>query len=238
MSYSKAKSGLSAARQFYEDWIAPPLDFTPGAASYTSSKRNAKGHASLHVGVTNDTAGTLQILQAWQKNGTYEQVGSFPTAADPASGYQTLDVVIPIYRKYVKVIFTPAASPPGLGANFEIGAYFQPRADSAAAGGSGGGTSQAVPNRATWAAMRKTVPVHGTAVQVAAQAVPNGFAIGIKAIPDNTGNVWVGPTKADAEAHTVTLTNVQSMRLYLQNTNAIWVDSENDDEGIEIAVEV
>lgn len=238
MSHSKAKSGLSAARQFFEDWLKPPLDFTVGADEYVSTTRDAKGHASLHAGVTNNTAGTLKVLQAWQKTGTYEQVASIATAADPESGLQTADIVCPIYRRYVKLVFTPAADPPGLGADFELGAYFQPRADTAASSGSGGGGSTAVPNRATWAAIKKTVAIPGTAEQVTAQAVPNGFAIGIKSIPDNAGKVWVGPTKAEAEAHKVTLTNVQSMKLALQNTDAIWIDVENADEGVEIAVEV
>ncbi len=238
MSHSKAKSGLSAARQFYEDWLKPPIPFTGGAASYTSTTRDAKGHAALHAGVTNNTPGTLQVLQAWQKTGTFEQVASIVTALDPASGLYTADISVAIYRRYVKLVFTPAAAPPGLGADFELGAYFQPRADTAQVTNSGGGGGSAVPNRSTWAAIKKTVAIPGTAEQVTAQGIPNGFSAGIKAIPGNAGKIWVGPTKAEAEAHKVTLTNVQSMRLFLQNTDAIWIDSENADEGVEIAVEV
>jgi hypothetical protein len=57
-------------------------------------------------------------------------------ALDPVSGLFTAEIECPIIRKYVQVVVDAAA--PGLGADFEIGGYFLPRADSPLLVSSGG----------------------------------------------------------------------------------------------------
>lgn len=127
---SKAKSGMSAVRQYTESIraLTPPNTFTPGATSFTGPIRDGKGHSAIHVGATNDTVFTLQILQAWRSTGPFVLVAQQTSAVDPVSGFHTVEIECPILRKYVKVVVSAAA--PGLGANFEVGAYFLPRADS------------------------------------------------------------------------------------------------------------
>lgn len=93
-------------------------------------------------------------------------------------------------------------------------------------------------NRASFIGFTKTVAVPGTAEKCATHAVPNGFSVAIKAIPTNTKTVWIGGTKAEAEAHNVSLTPSGSgVNLFLTNTDEIWVDATIAGEGIELAVE-
>src|SRR6185369_11122780 len=127
---SKAKSGMSAVRMFTEKIVEPPNTFAEGDSDFTTAVRDGKGHAALHAGVLNDSAGRLEILQAWRDTGPFAVLFSKSTTADAESGLFTVDMTVPVVRRYVKVRFTPTAAPPGLGANFELGAYFLPRADS------------------------------------------------------------------------------------------------------------
>jgi len=127
---SKAKSGMSAVRMFTEKIVEPPNTFVEGDTSFSTSVRDGKGHAALHAGALNDTTGTLEILQAWRAAGPFAVLFSKATTLDSESGLYTVDMTVPVVRRFVKVRFTPAADPPGLGVNFELGAYFLPRADS------------------------------------------------------------------------------------------------------------
>jgi hypothetical protein len=121
---------MSAVRQYTESirQLTPPNTFTPGATSFIGPIRDGKGHSAIHVGASNDTAFTLQILQAWRTTGPFVLVASQAAAIDPVSGLFTAEIECPILRKYTQV--TIAAPAPGLGVNFEVGAYFLPRADS------------------------------------------------------------------------------------------------------------
>jgi len=134
---SKAKSGLSAVRQFFERLVGliPPNTYVVGAASFTSGIRDGQGHSSIHASVTNNTTGSLQVLMAWRSTGPFVQVYQKDTAADPVTGLFTAEIVCPVLRRFVKVVFTP---PAGLGAGFELGSYFLPRADSPCFEASGG----------------------------------------------------------------------------------------------------
>lgn len=138
---SKAKSGMSAVRQYPESIreLTPPNTFVEGASDFIGPVRDGKGHAAIHVGVSNDTAGELSVLQAWQSTGPFVEVFAKNTTADAVSGLFTMDMTVPVIRRFVKIVFTPAADPPGLGANFELGAYFIPRADSGVFESSSGG---------------------------------------------------------------------------------------------------
>jgi hypothetical protein len=134
---SKAKSGLTAVRGYPERirQLSPPNTFTIGAPSFIGPVRDGQGHASVHASVTNDTGGVLTILQAWRSSGPFVQVLAIPLTADPATGFFTADVVFPVVRRFVQIIFTPTTV---LGANFELGGYFEPRADSGFLSLSGG----------------------------------------------------------------------------------------------------
>lgn len=141
---SKAKSGLSAVRMFPESVLTPPNSFTVGAASFTSAIRDGKGHAEYHVGVVNDTAFTLQIQHAWLSTGQFTEDQTIASVADPVTGKQVAEIIAPVTKRFIKVVVTAPA--PGLGANFEAGIYFQPRASGGviASGGGGGGVAASV----------------------------------------------------------------------------------------------
>jgi len=96
-----------------------------------------------------------------------------------------------------------------------------------------------VGNRASFVTMQKNVTTAGTGVNVAAQAVPNGFSIVIKAKKANTKPIWVGNSKANAEDHTIafSLSPGDELSLQITNTNLIWIDAEVDGEGVEIVTE-
>jgi len=127
---SKAKSGMSAVRQYTESirQLTPPNTFVAGATSFTGPIRDGKGHSAFHAAVTNDTIGTIQILMAWRATGPFVKVFERAAALDPVSGLFTVDIICPIVRRFIQAVFNAPA--PGLGANFELGAYFEPRSDS------------------------------------------------------------------------------------------------------------
>jgi len=102
---------------------------------------------------------------------------------------------------------------------------------------SGGG---AVPNRAAFTTDQLLVAVPGTAQALQAQAVPDGFDIFVEALDGNTGKVYIGGTKADAENHAkADVLSAGAFRtLALTNTDAIWVDADVAGEGVQWAVEV
>lgn len=237
---SKAKSGLSAARQFGEDWIVPPIVFTGGATSYVSSTRDGKGHAALHVGVTNNTAFTLTILHSWQATGTFVQAKTVASAADPVTGNHVVDITMPIFRRFVKISI---AVPGGLGALFEVGAFFLPRASSSGTSGSGGASGGlAVANRPGVTTGQKNVAAAGTGVVLSAdQAVPDGFSVFITFKKANSGtNIYLSDTKAHAEDHTgAKILNTQNsgVRLYVTNLSQIWIDADTSSDGVDWIVE-
>lgn len=93
------------------------------------------------------------------------------------------------------------------------------------------------PNKPTFYTANKNVAVPGTAEQLTAQPVPDGFGVVVKAKRTNTGYIYPGESKAQAEVHNVELAQKDSVTLYVKNTNAIWVDSSVAGEGVEIIVE-
>lgn len=137
---SKAKSGMSAVRQYPESIreLTPPNDYTLGLPSFIGPIRDGKGHAAIHAGSSNNTAHSVQILQAWRSSGPFVLVVEQAAAVDPVTGLFTTEIDCPIIRRFVKVVVNAAG--PGLGADFEIGAYFEPRADSPLLVSAGGST--------------------------------------------------------------------------------------------------
>jgi len=139
MSRSKAKSGMSATRQFFEHVVLPPNTFSGGANTWTSNIRDGRGHAEYHIAAVNDTAFTLQVQHSWRTSGVFTEDQTVPSVLDPVSGKHVADIVSPVTKRYLKVLVTIPA--PGL-ANFELGWYFQPRASgpTTVSGGGGGGS--------------------------------------------------------------------------------------------------
>lgn len=233
-----------ATRQLAEGVVLPPNAFTVGGTSFTSDSRNGQGHAALHAAVSNNTVGDIQILQAWRSAGPFVLTHKVTTALDAISGFQTGELIVPVTRRFVKVAFVPAGAGT-LGADFELGFYFEPRSDSTAEAVSGGaavpisGSSNAVPNRATFATGQKDVTAAGTGENLIAQAIPDGFSVVIKAKNTNTGRIRVGNSKANAESTTVafTLGSSQDVKLYVTNLNLVWVDATVNGEGVEWIVE-
>lgn len=171
---SKAKSGLSAVRQYTETirQLTPPNTYAGGATSFTGPIRDGKGHAAIHVGSSNNTAHTVKILQAWRTTGPFVTVASQAAALDPESGLYTAEIECPIIRKYVQVIVDAPA--PGLGADFEVGGYFLPRADSPLLLSSGG-NPPAPPAPAPGATITTDADVAvGTGATVPLGAIPAG----------------------------------------------------------------
>jgi hypothetical protein len=188
---SKAKSGLSAVRQFVEKFfgLQPPNTFSVGAPSFTSNIHDGQGHSSIHVSVTNNTQGSLQVLMAWRPTGPFVQIFQKTTAVDPESGLHVAEVVCPVVRRYVKVRFTPSATPPGLGANFELGSYFLPRADSPIFESPGGASSSSV--------ISGIVP--GTTITTPADiAVAPGATVALPAVPPGTRRRTIQVTGGDS----------------------------------------
>lgn len=99
--------------------------------------------------------------------------------------------------------------------------------------------SVAVPNRSSWGHGQKTVTAHGTAEQLASVSVPDGFALAVRALPGNTGNIYLGDSKANAEDadERITFAAGLGLTLMINNANLIWVDSAVDGEGVDYWVE-
>jgi hypothetical protein len=129
--------------------VVPPNTFTVGAVSFTSDSRNGQGHAAVHAAVSNNTVGELQIFQAWRADGPFVLTHKVTTALEAVSGLHTAEIIAPVSRRFVRVTFIPAAAPPGLGAAFEIGFYFEPRADSGSEAIAGGAAVDIIPDQVT-----------------------------------------------------------------------------------------
>jgi hypothetical protein len=122
----KAKSGLTATRQFPEKILEPPNTFTGGATSFTSGIRDGKGHSSLHVAAANATPFTLKILHSWRTTGPFTLHKGVLSTLDVETFLFVAEVLLPVAKRYVKIVVD--APGPGLDTNtFEIGAYFLPR---------------------------------------------------------------------------------------------------------------
>lgn len=95
-------------------------------------------------------------------------------------------------------------------------------------------------NRGTIKTSQKNVTATGTAEQLPAQAVPDGFKLVIKAKKANTDNIFVGGTKTDAEnaALNYILEPNESISLAVINFDDVWIDAAVNGEGVELIVEI
>lgn len=91
-------------------------------------------------------------------------------------------------------------------------------------------------NRSSITTRDKTVPTAGTAEQLPDVAVPEGFEAVIAAKHGNTGRVYIGGTKDEAENHYISLGPDDVFCEYVTNLNVIWIDVDNNGEGVDYEV--
>lgn len=94
-------------------------------------------------------------------------------------------------------------------------------------------------NKTSWTHGQLNVTAAGTAQQMASVEIPDGFFLMVQAKPANLGNIHAGNTKANAEDHTVakTIQSNEVLRLRVENADLVWLDTDNNGEGIEYTVE-
>jgi len=95
-------------------------------------------------------------------------------------------------------------------------------------------------NRPSWDHDHKTVAAPGTALQLPDLKIPDGFELVVRALPNNTGDIYLGKTKAKAESATDRLaySKGNGLTLKVKNANQVWVDVAVGDEGVDYWVEV
>jgi len=93
-------------------------------------------------------------------------------------------------------------------------------------------------NKQTFHTDSLAVTAAGTAEQFTAHRVVQGHYLTVHADPANTGNIFVGETKAKAEANHFTLTPDASAQVAIDNCSDIWIDVAVNGEKAELIVEV
>jgi hypothetical protein len=84
----------------------------------------------------------------------------------------------------------------------------------------------------------KAIAVAGTAEQLTEHRVVQGHYLTIHAGPNNTGNIFIGESKAQAEANNFTLTPDASVQIATDNVSDVWVDVAVNGERVEWIVEI
>jgi len=102
------------------------------------------------------------------------------------------------------------------------------------------GFGKQVANRPGWTHGQKKVDAAGTAEQLPSQAVPDGFELVVRALPGNTGNIFLGKTKALAESAIARLqfSAGNGPTLKVKNADQVWLDAAVNDEGVDYWVEI
>lgn len=105
--------------------------------------------------------------------------------------------------------------------------------------GGGAGGSGGVANSSTWSHGHKTVTASGTAEVMPTLGIPDGQKVTIRPLNSNTGLIYLGDTKADAEdtAKRCELDVGESISLMVTNLSLIWIDAAVSGEGVWYAVE-
>ena len=97
-----------------------------------------------------------------------------------------------------------------------------------------------VPNKEAFITRQKTVTTAGTAVKLASSIpIPDGFGLTIIAKPGNTGTIYIGRTKGDAEGSQTFngLSAGLAVSLKVTNTDLVWVNGDTDGDGVSWIVE-
>jgi len=93
-------------------------------------------------------------------------------------------------------------------------------------------------NRQTFKTGSMAITSAGTAEQLTEHRVVQGHYLTIHADPDNTGNIFIGETKAQAEANNFTLTPDACVQIATDNVSDIWVDAAVNGERVEWIFEI
>lgn len=91
-------------------------------------------------------------------------------------------------------------------------------------------------NRSSLTTGSKTVTTAGVAEQLPDIAVPENFEATVTAKYTNTGKIYLGGTKAEAEAHTLSLGFDDIWHDFIANLNVLWIDAAVSGEGIDYIV--
>ena len=78
----------------------------------------------------------------------------------------------------------------------------------------------------------------GTAEQITEHRVPQGYAWTLTARSTNTGYIYIGESKAKAEAHHVLLAPGASVSIQTDNIDDAWADCSVNGETVEWIMEV
>ena len=82
------------------------------------------------------------------------------------------------------------------------------------------------------------VATAGTAVQLPSNSVPQDCFVTIKAKSTNTGTIYIGGSKADAEdtANAFPLSAGEKQDLKIKNSSGIWINASVNGEGVNIII--
>ncbi len=95
-------------------------------------------------------------------------------------------------------------------------------------------------HKATFASGSLQVTAAGTAQRLPNLAIPQGFPVSVIAQPANTGYIYIGKTKAEAESATLQFNGLAAglaVSLKITNLTAVWVTSSVNAEGCSWIVE-
>ena len=95
-------------------------------------------------------------------------------------------------------------------------------------------------NRPSWDHGQMPNAIPGTALQLPDLIIPDGFELVVRALPNNTGDIYLGKSKDKAESATdrLTYSKGNGLTLKVKNANHVWVDVAVGGEGVDYWVEV
>ncbi len=97
-----------------------------------------------------------------------------------------------------------------------------------------------VTNKPAFATGQKDVTAAGTPEQLDDFPIPDGFKLTVIARTGNTGYIYLGRTKGDCANNKRRFDGLGAglaVSLRVKNANAVWVDADNDGEGVSWIVE-
>ena len=104
------------------------------------------------------------------------------------------------------------------------------------------GFAPVVPNKESFITGQRDVTTAGVAEQLTTSSipVPDGFQLTVTAKPGNTGYIYVGRSKGDAEGASKfdAISAGLAVSLKVKNVNLVWVNSNTDGDGVSYIVEM
>lgn len=90
-------------------------------------------------------------------------------------------------------------------------------------------------NPNTWQHDQKTITTPGTPVKLPGLIIPDGYALVVRAMKSNTGDVYLGNSKDNVQdsSKRITLAPDESTKLEVKKANVIWLDTDVAGEGVE-----